>query len=134
MTLYHVIAQAALKVNTEPGAYAPSMGLYAFVVGLVVIVGGLGFFLRGMFSQLAASAAQHASTYALAYAKGSALIAIAMFASFQETWGMVTASDVRLWQWWDYFIALTKPIAAGLAVLVAFLDRSLSPPPDKPNG
>lgn len=116
---------------------APHLGMYAFFGGGVLLLSVFAFLLRGALRALSNVAAEHAQKYALAYTKGAALILIAMFASFQETWGMVTASDVRLWQWWDFFIALTKPVAAGLAVLVAFLDRSLSnadtpPPPPKP--
>jgi hypothetical protein len=133
----HIIGQLVRDTPTEPGMEAPALGFYAFLLIVVVVCGSLGYLLRNMWKALAENAATHAGKYFVAYAKGSALILIAVFSSFAETWGMLTASDVRYFQWWDYVIALTKPLAAGLAVLVAFLDRSaanINTPPDKPNG
>ena len=131
MTYLAQILNAHVEAQAE-SAVAPHAGMWAFLIMALVVILGLGFLLRNMVKSLADTAGQHAGKYAISYVKGSALIMISMMASFQETWGMVTASDVRLWQWWDFVISFAKPFAAGLAVLVAFLDRSMAPPSDKP--
>lgn len=97
---------------------------YAFIGLLLVTVGSVGWFLRDTIRDLRHYAERHAKTYAVAYVKGGALVLIAAGASFDETFkGMTKAAAVEL-PWWAWVSLFWKPIGAGLAVIVAFLDRS----------
>lgn len=100
--------------------------LIFFTIGMLAIVVGVGYFLRGALFSVTSVAAQHASKYAIAYVKGSALIIIAMLAAFEQAFQPLTAELAARLSWWDWAILFFKPIAAGFAVLVAFLDKSAS--------
>jgi len=98
--------------------------LITFVVVLLVFLGvGLWFF-RGVINVLGTLAADHARVYAVSYIKGAALIAIAAGACFTETFSNLTAEEAARLSWWSWMVLFWKPIAAGLATMCAFLDRS----------
>ncbi len=67
----------------------------------------------------------HAEIYAMAYLKASCLMTLAMGGTFKETWQSVTSVQAANWAWWDWAIHLLAPILSGIAVLSAFLDRSM---------
>lgn len=97
----------------------------AVFLGLVAIVlGGIAWFLRGTVVTLSNSAAEHAKTYSLAYAKGTGLILVAMISAFDENFRDLTADQAKAFAWWNWAIQFMKPILAGLAVFVAFIDKS----------
>lgn len=100
----------------------------ALIVFLLLIVSGLcavAYLLRGTWSALAMQAQVHATAYAVSYLKGGALILIAGGACFTETFGNVTKAEAAAWEWWDWAVAFWKPVAAGLACMVAFVDQSM---------
>lgn len=101
----------------------PSLAIFAGIC--LVVIGGMGFFLRGALFNITTAAAEHAKIYAVAYVKGGALILLAMLASFDENFRNLTKEAAVLLPWWGWTILYLKPIAAALAVLVAFLDRSV---------
>ena len=99
--------------------------LVIFALLSVSFFGGIAWMLRGTWSVLATQAQVHAATYALSYMKGAALILIASGACFTETFGNLTPTEAAAWAWWDWAVAFWKPVAAGLATMVAFLDQSM---------
>ncbi len=99
--------------------------LYTFLALVLTIVGGSAWFFRGTLAELGNAAKDHAKLYAVAYAKGGALILIATGASFDETFKSLTKMEAMDLPWWIWVSLFWKPIGAGLAVLVAFLDRSV---------
>jgi hypothetical protein len=107
--------------------------LIFFTVGTLAIIVGVGYFLRGALFSVTSQAAQHASRYAIAYVKGGALIIIAMLAAFEQAFQPLTAELAARLSWWDWAILFFKPIAAGFAVLVAFLDKSAASAPPAGN-
>lgn len=70
--------------------------------------------------------ADHARLYARAYTKGCALVTISVLSAFDESFRSLTAADAAAMSWWQWASLYFKPVLAGLAVLVAFLDRSVS--------
>lgn len=105
--------------------------LYAFLgLALTIIAGGVWFF-RATIRDLQKLAAQHARQYAVAYIKGGALVAIAVGAAFDETFKDLTHELAAAMPWWGWATLFWKPIGAGLAVIVAFLDRSAQHATDK---
>lgn len=70
-------------------------------------------------------ATSHFKIYAMAYLKVSCLMTLAMGGTFKETWQSVTAADAARWAVWDWMIHLIAPVLSGVAVLSAFLDRSM---------
>lgn len=95
---------------------------FTVIAGVLIVL--LGWFLRGALFSISSIASQHAKIYAIAYVKGGALILIASFASFEQAyWALDEAFRATL-AWAPYAIFFSKPITGGLAVLVAFLDRS----------
>lgn len=99
--------------------------LITFLCLLGIFFIGVAYLLRGTWSVLATQAQVHAATYAISYLKGMALVAIAGGACFTETFRNVLPSEAATWAWWDWAVAFWKPIAAGLACFVAFVDRSM---------
>lgn len=93
------------------------------VIGFTVLV-LIGYFLRGALFSISSVAADHAKTYALPYVKGGSLIMIAAFAAFEQAYWALDENYRKTMEWAVYFIFFSKPITGGLAVLVAFLDRS----------
>lgn len=100
-----------------------SIALIVFLTG-AVIFGGLAWVLRGVISALTKLAAEHARVYSVAYIKCGALVAIAVGATFTETFWALTKEEAAAYQWWNWIIVFWKPLAAGLATLIAFMDRS----------
>lgn len=98
--------------------------LIAFIAISLSILAGVCYFLRGTIQGITSTAAAHAKTYSVAYVKGGALILIAAGAAFETGYQTLAAPIQNTLQWAPYAIFFWKPIAAGLAVLVAFLDRS----------
>lgn len=97
----------------------------AIFVGITcIILGGLGYFFRNTFSNIETIASEHAKIYAVAYVKGGALILIAAGAAFDTGFQALSPAFQATMTWAPYAIFFWKPIAGGLAVLVAFLDRS----------
>lgn len=101
-----------------------SFSLLSFLAVLLLILGGAGWFFRRTLETLSDSAAQHAKLYAVSYIKGTALISIAAGAAFDQAFQSLSPIMQASMLWAPYVIFFWKPIAGGLAVLVAFLDRS----------
>lgn len=98
--------------------------LIAFSASVVVVLSLVIFFLRGALFSISSVAAAHAKAYALPYVKGGSLIMIAAFAAFEQAFWALDEPTRATMVWAVYFIFFSKPITGGLAVLVAFLDRS----------
>lgn len=105
--------------------------LLVFVGFVAIILVILYIALRRAIASVLEQVGSHAKTYSLAYVKGGALILVTMLASFKESFHALTFEMAEKLAWWDWAILFFGPIASGLAVLVAFLDRSIpgSPPP-----
>lgn len=97
---------------------------YWFLGITLTLLGGIGYFLRGALFSISTIAAQHAKIYAVAYVKGGALIAIAAGGAFGTGYQALPPPMQASMPWAPYVIFFWLPISAGLAVLVAFLDRS----------
>lgn len=98
--------------------------LAVFVALALLIVLGAARFFRASLEEISGAAKEHAKLYAVAYVKGGALVALAMLASFDEAFRTLTRETAAGLSWWGWALLFFKPISAGLAVLVAFLDRS----------
>lgn len=99
--------------------------LIAFASAVLLLIVVFAWVFRATFKSLIDQAAQHSKTYATAYIKAGCLILITMGNTFKETFQPLTIEVVKSFAWWDWVIKLGAPILAGLAVLVAFLDRSM---------
>lgn len=106
--------------------------LATFAALCFLLVGGGLYFGRGVIRTLLEAAKAHAAAYAPAYVKGGALVLIAMLAAFEQAFQPLTVEQAAHLAWWDWAIRFFKPIAAGLAVVVAFFDRSSAQPPNPP--
>lgn len=93
------------------------------VLALSILVAGRYLF-SGVLEEMKQQAKVHARYYALAYIKCFALVAIASGACFTETFWGLSKQEAAGYAWWNWAIAFWKPVAAGLATLCAFLDRS----------
>lgn len=101
--------------------------LTIFILLVFALFAGLGWFLRGTLNVLAATAADHARSYAVAYLKISGLGGIAFINVFNECLVNLPNEQARFLPEWIWVVPLfTKPVSALLAVLVAFLDRSVA--------
>lgn len=107
--------------------------LYVFLLIMALLFASTYYLLRGTVNELRQSAAEHARAYAVVYVKGSALVMLAMFSSFDESFRPLTREVADKQAWWDWAILFSKPMAAGLAVVVAFLDRSAERAREKTN-
>jgi cytochrome bd-type quinol oxidase subunit 2 len=101
-----------------------------FIALCLVLLGTVFYFLRDTVKELTRSAAAHARDNSLAYAKGAGLVAIAGFAAFDEAFRNLTREQAATLAWWHWTLLFFKPIAAGGAVFVAFIDRSAGQKPD----
>lgn len=99
--------------------------LWFFLASVAAVLALIVWFLRGALLGISSTAAEHAKTYAVAYVKGGALIFIAAGTAFDQGFSSLSASLQASMPWAPYAIFFWKPVAAGLAVLVAFLDRSI---------
>lgn len=99
--------------------------LISFAAAVLLLSVVFAWVFRATFRSLIDQAAQHSKTYATAYIKAGCLILITMGNTFKETFQPLTVEMVKSFAWWDWVIKLGAPILAGLAVLVAFLDRSM---------
>ena len=108
----------------------PFEGFIFFIAVVALLLGGTLFLLRKTIAVLLNEMTEHAGAYALVYAKGAGLITIAMIASFEQTWLTITSAEFIAMPWWVILIMYSKPLAAGLAVFIAFIDRSASNLPD----
>lgn len=86
---------------------------------------------RKSIEQISAQAAFHAKSYAAAYAKGGALMAIAALTSYDETFSKLSSDVAAVLPWWHWLALFFKPVVAMLAVLVAFLDGTVQRSNDK---
>ncbi len=86
---------------------------------------------RRAIGEVSAQAAHHAKQYAAAYAKGGALMAIAAMTSYDETFSKLSSDVAAVLPWWHWLALFFKPVVAMLAVLVAFLDRTVQRSNDK---
>lgn len=103
----------------------PAIAFWIFVAAAVGLIVAAVFFLRSAIgASIITAASAHARIYAVAYVKGAVLILIAMISSFDEAFHPLTVEQAASLAWWDWAILFLKPVAAGCAVLVAFLDRS----------
>jgi hypothetical protein len=100
--------------------------LYTFLSIIALIIGGALWFFRGAIFAVSTAAAEHAKVYAVAYVKGGALVSIAMLSSFDETFRNLTRDTAATLPWWGWAVLFFKPLSAALAVLAAFLDRSIT--------
>lgn len=96
-----------------------------FIVVLCAIWVPLAWLARKSIEQIAAQAAFHAKAYAACYAKGAALMGIAAMTSFIKTFTALSPDVAAVLPWWHWLALFFEPIVAMLAVLVAFLDRSV---------
>jgi cytochrome bd-type quinol oxidase subunit 2 len=95
-----------------------------FLAFTCIIVGVAWLFLRGTISKLRDFIAARASIYAVAYAKGGCLIALAVGTTFKEVFQPITIEQAAHFAWWDWVIKFSAPVLSGLSVLAAFLDQS----------
>lgn len=98
--------------------------LLAFTAIMLCVMGLIGYFLRGALFSITSVAALHARIYAVAYVKGASLVYIAATAAFESAYWALDEGFRAGVGWAPYVIFFNKPISGGLAVLVAFLDRS----------
>lgn len=108
--------------------------LHWFLLFVVVVWGSLLWFLRGVMAELSKQATSHAKLYAAAYAKGGALIAIAVFTSFGETFEKLSSDVAVVLPWWSWLSMFFQPVIAGLAVYVAFVDSTVKKIKDEREG
>lgn len=95
-----------------------------FLIVMLSVALLLWLFLRDAVNNIKNVIAEHAKVYFVAYVKGGGLIALAMIAGFKEAFQPVTAAMADKFEWWDWAIKFSAPLAGGIAVLVAFLDQS----------
>ncbi len=98
--------------------------LLTFGIVCAILLGFLGWFLRGALFSISSTAASHAARYSVSYVKGGSLIMIAAFAAFEQAYWALDPPFRDSMPWAAYVIFFSKPVTGGLAVLVAFLDRS----------
>lgn len=103
----------------------------AFIVILVGLIAWMCWLFWDALNNVANAAAEHAKLHTISYIKGAALIAIGVGASFEAEFKDLSVDQSIAMAWWAWSIKFWKPIAAGLAVLIAFLDRSFSKPNDE---
>jgi hypothetical protein len=96
-----------------------------FLIFVFVVWGAVFIFMRPVLATLSKQAAEHAKLYAAAYVKGSALVAIAVLTSFGETFKALSPDVAAILPWWSWLDLFFKPIVAGLAVYVAFVDGTM---------
>lgn len=96
-----------------------------FLIFVAVVWGSILWFARGIISTLSRHAAEHAKVYAGAYAKGSALIAVAVLTSFGETFKALSPDVAAVLPWWSWLALFFQPVISGLAVYVAYVDGSM---------
>jgi cytochrome bd-type quinol oxidase subunit 2 len=101
-----------------------NFALVGFLSAALAVLLGFRFLFAGIAEEIKGEARAHARYYALSYVKCFALVSIAMGACFTETFWNLTPEDAAAYAWWNWVILFWKPIAAGLATLLAFLDRS----------
>lgn len=98
---------------------------YWFLVFVAVVIGLLYAFAREAMRVLSKQAAVHAKLYAGAYARGGALVAIAVFTSFRETFQSLSPDVAAVLPWYSWLEKFLAPVIAGLAVFVAFQDGTV---------
>jgi len=96
-----------------------------FLVFVFIVWGGIFIFLRRVLATLSKRAAEHADSYAGAYLKGSALIAIAVLNSFKQTFQALSPDVAAVLPWWSWLGMFFEPVIAGLAVYMAFTDGTM---------
>lgn len=101
-----------------------------FVALCLVLLGTVFYVMRDTIKELTRSASVHAKDNSLAYAKGAGLITIGVLAAFDEAFRNLTKEQAAALAWWHWAILFFKPISAGGAVFVAFIDRSSSQQPE----
>lgn len=99
--------------------------LIVFLSSVLLLAIAFAWAFRDTFRSLIDQAAEHSKAYAMAYFKAACLILITMGNTFKETFQPLTAEMMSQFMWSDWVIKLGAPILAGLAVMVAFLDRSM---------
>lgn len=98
----------------------------AVVLAMLAAVAVLAFFLRGLLKNLADAAAEHAKNYAGAYAKGAALMALAIATQFDDTFRTLTREQADALNWWGWCVLFSKPLAAALTAILGFMDQSVA--------
>lgn len=96
-----------------------------FLIFVALVASAVFWFARGVIAILSKQAAVHAGRYSGAYAKGSALVSIAVFTSYDETFKSLSPDVAAVLPWWSWLALFLKPIVAGLAVYVAFVDGTM---------
>ncbi len=98
--------------------------VFIFFVIVGAIAAFTGWFFRGALFSVSSTAAEHAKIYAVAYITGGSLILIAAIQALASAWMLLPDEMKSAMPWVPYVIFFLSPIQAGLAVLVAFLNRS----------
>jgi len=102
-----------------------------FIVVLCAVWIPLAWLARKTIEELSRQAAHHAKTYASAYTKGGALMAIAALTAYDETFSKLSSDVAAVLPWWHWLALFFKPVVAMLAVLVAFIDGTVQRSNDK---
>lgn len=97
-----------------------------FLVFCVAVWGTVLYFWRGALKELSRQASAHARAYAIAYARGSALVLIASISSFIEVFEKLSPDTAVVLSWWMWLTLFFKPVLAALTTLVAFMDSSVA--------
>ena len=100
--------------------------LFFFCAMLAVFFGVLFYFFHEVLKSLPQMIADHARVYARAYAKATCLVLITSGAAFKEEFGALTAQQAAAFTWWGWAVLFWMPVAAGLGVIIAFLDTSVA--------
>ncbi len=85
----------------------------------------VGIMARPVLKHIGAYTKTHLELYFAAYLKATCLVLLAMGGTFKETWQPVTLAQTANWAPWDWVIHFLAPLLSGLAVISAFLDRSM---------
>lgn len=75
--------------------------------------------------------AEHARIYARAYVKATCLILLSSGTAFKETFANLTPAQAAAMTWWEWASMFWMPIAAGIGVILAFLDTSVAAAKDQ---
>lgn len=98
--------------------------LIAFLGLMVLVLCGIGYFMRSALSAISSQAGVHAKKYAVSYVKGGCLMFIGAGVTFDQAYYALPDTVQSSMPWAPFVIFFWKPMAAAATVLVSFLDRS----------
>lgn len=96
-----------------------------FLIFCTVVWGSILYFARGAIDHMSRQFSAHAKSYAPAYARGGALIAIAALSSFIEVFEKLSSDMAVNLPWWMWLAMFAKPVLSALTVFAAFLDTTV---------